>query len=207
MKRSLSLEYKGNRNYIHGTDLFDHISQYVLNELKLTELENVTMAIHRMIRSQIKFQLITHPEPERPSNLAATFRFLVRDTQYICLLQEDGRSVSGRYPYDEDQVTDICNLDSDDKTISLVGKRPFTNIETVVAMNKYLLQTCFPEAGGKWLFTRVQLKTYGANEQWNKLRLKVIHNFQYRLIRSDIFNGGQLKGSIFFSVRSRKGTD
>jgi len=201
MNGRLSLKYKGNRDYLHGTDLFDHICQHMVTQFKRTELSQVDMTIYRMMRSQLTFELFTDRKPTKPIAVAAQFRFVVDRTQYTCLLQEDGRAVSGRYPYDEEQVKDLCILNNEEQAVTLVERIPHTNIETVVAMNKVLLKKCFPEVEGKWLFTRISLAAYDMREQWDGLSLKVLHNFQQRSVRSEIRNNGTLKGSIFFSAR------
>jgi hypothetical protein len=101
-----------------------------------------------------------------------------------------------RYEYDEARVVSLCSIVGDD--ITLTKKSPFTFIETLVAMNKHLHQRMFPEAPGKWLFTRIDL-TVGCDDREN-LALRLRHNMNYRLTKSDILVDGRKVGDLYFSL-------
>jgi hypothetical protein len=65
-------------------------------------------------------------------------------------------------------------------------------------MNKHMHQLLFPELIGKWIFTRIDLPLFcDAHE---KLALKIQHNMNNRLTKSDIEVDGKKVGDIFFSL-------
>ncbi|WP_150048056.1 MULTISPECIES: hypothetical protein [Methylomonas] len=99
-------------------------------------------------------------------------------------------------PYDEERVTSQCRIEGDG--IWLIGESPFSFIETLVSMNKYLHQQLFPDAVGKWIFTRIDLDQESDAQSGLALLLK--HNLNYRLTKSEILLDGKRLGDIYFSL-------
>ena len=65
-------------------------------------------------------------------------------------------------------------------------------------MNKHMHQQMFPEAVGKWIFTRIDLEA--VCDARENLALDFKHNMNYRLTKSDILLGGNKTGDLYFSL-------
>ena len=80
------------------------------------------------------------------------------------------------------------------------GCGTFSNAELVVALNKELLTRCFPEAKGKWLFTRLQLPQSFRKSQYARIEVQFLGHSNFRITRSALFGDGQPLGHLFFSL-------
>jgi hypothetical protein len=67
-------------------------------------------------------------------------------------------------------------------------------------MNKALLLRLFPEAGGKWYFTRMQLDQLLPTAPLSGIEIKLEANFDFQLTKSGIVSGGVRLGSIFYTL-------
>ncbi|MCI0732557.1 MAG: hypothetical protein L0Y38_01885 [Methylococcaceae bacterium] len=118
---------------------------------------------------------------------------------WSALVQPDNEAndfTAGRYEYDEDRIISLCSLEG--SAIVLTSESSYTFIENIVAMNKHLHQCLFPDAGGKWFFTRADLDS-GCNAR-ERIELRFKHNMNYRLTRSDILVNGKKLGDLYFSL-------
>ncbi len=90
----------------------------------------------------------------------------------------------------------MCVLNGEQ--IMIQGQSPFTFIETVVAMNKYMHEQLFQGVSGKWIFTRIDLDSNCTARA--KLELRFKHNMNYHLTKSDVLVDGVKIGDIYFSL-------
>jgi len=66
-------------------------------------------------------------------------------------------------------------------------------------LNKYLLENLFPDVEGKLYFTRFQLNKIPETQIY-PLRLQLKSNFNFKLIKTEIFIGEESIGFIYFSL-------
>lgn len=194
--REVEFRFKGARGYIHGTDMFNTM----LPAHSHPTLANIRFTVHEFIYTP-KCRLYRASSKEELGNVVdvrARCQFDEKGvTHCLALTQGSGNAASGeRYEYDEERLIALCSMEAD--RITLRHRSPFTFIENVVAMNKHLHQQLFPDAMGTWVFTRIGLER--GCDQREKLVLRLRHNLQYRLTRSDILVGGQKLGDLFFSL-------
>lgn len=194
---SVCFQYKGQRDYIHGTDMYNELITHFSGNV----LKNIKFSVHGFIRdprcllyvSECKISMDTIEGIETRCQLDVD-----GSTHWMGLkpLVCDDCSEAGRYPYDEDGLVNLCQLDKE--TISLPIESPYTFIETIVAMNKRLLQILFPDANGKWVFTRIDLPELSSVR--SKLAVRFMHNMNYRLLKSDILVDDIKAGDLYFSL-------
>lgn len=158
--RQIEFRFKGLRNYIHGTDIFNLMLEVAGADHVLS---NVHFAVHDLIRAALCTLYFTMDKNELRTvgNIAARCQLDINNvTHWLAVTPKDtsAKVAVNRYPYDEEQIVPLCQLSHD--TISLNSVSPFSFIETVVAMNKHMHLKLFPEADGKWLFTRLELKEF-----------------------------------------------
>lgn len=126
-----------------------------------------------------------------------------------CTLHVDGREIyvrlregakqggqAGRYEYDEARLLRLCRFE--EESILLHSQSPFTFIETVIAMYKGLLLHLFPDTGGQWAFTRIDLKK--KSDLRDGLVVKQLHNLDFRLLKSAICHGSNELGNLYFTL-------
>lgn len=196
-KRNVIFRYKGKRDYIHGTDMFNEIFS-VIHETNLT---NILFSVHDFIRPRSCEIYTTSIKEEITAIEGVKSRCQVNvdgETRWLALKENSMQTGDNdsRYEYDENHVISLCELR--EESISLMGHSPFTFIETVVAMNKRLLEELFPDANGKWVFTRIDLDFLSYAD--TNLCLNFKHNMNFRLVKSEIIEGGQKIGDIYFSL-------
>lgn len=186
--------FKGKRQYVTGADIFNA----TVGRHPPALLRNVHFTIHGIVRST---SCELH-ESDSPASLdfpevRARARFDVdRVTRWAALIESTSASTSRREEYPEDRVTSLCRIK--DEHVVLDNKSPFTFIETIVAMNKYLHQKLFGDVGGQWMFTGIDL-TLGCNAR-ERIALQVDPRANYRLTRAVILLENKPIGSLFFSL-------
>ena len=214
---SLTLRFKGARTYVQGPDIHDAMCD-ALSERGIV-LEKVDLVCHRLIATNVTAREI--PAEESPAEgVHAVFRFNGR----TIVLTENGEPITLREPYDEPALVAKMELDATARRIAVnrstgvppvgptaetavlrtFGSRDgcatFSNAELFVALNKELLTRCFPEAKGKWLFTRLQLPQSFRKSQFARIEVQFLGHSNFRITRSALFGDGQPLGHLFFSL-------
>jgi len=188
--------FKGNRTYIQGPDLFNVMLAGFPDGLR----RQIRFSAHDFVHTPNCMSHLTTDKSELAglSDIKARCQCELDGVDYwmaLTALQTD--SADGkRMPYDEERVTSQCRIEG--HGIGLIGESPFSFIETLVSMNKYLHQQLFSDAVGKWIFTRIDLdQEYDAQ---SGLALLLKHNLNYRLTKSEILLDGKRLGDIYFSL-------
>ena len=196
-KRDVIFRYKGERNYIHGSDLFNEL----LRESESSYITNITFTVHDFIQGRTCEIISTDfkKDVSKVEGIKSRCQMDVNGkTRWLVLRELDLPTGTNddRYEYDEGRITSGCEIS--EHTIILMDKSPLTFIETVVAMNKYLLEHLFPDAEGKWVFTRIDLDQFCGDNSGLSLNFK--HNMNFRLLKSDIMLDGEKVGALGFSL-------
>lgn len=184
----LDLTFKGQRNYIHGSDIYNKIVA-TFGPYRTLELQ-----FHRMLAMSPVMTLLA-PDEEQAGYDA--FGLIVIDNTTLRVGIRAGTRDTGdrRYPYDEDGATNGAILAE-----QIITQKPpfqYTFIEHVIALNKKLLMSRFPERSIKWLFTRLEMNFMPKDIQ--HLRLTHTKSLGTRLIISEIAVNERDCGRIFFS--------
>jgi len=194
--KQIEFQFKGARNYIHGTDMFTTM----LSGHTDTVISNIRFAVHDFVYSPVCQLHVTETKEALNDiqDIRARCQFDSNATKcWVALTQANDNNVLGRrYDYDEKQLISLCRIEQN--IVSLTQLSPFTFIESIVAMNKQMHQQMFPEAVGKWVFTRIELNVF-CNEREN-LALHFKHNMNYRLTKTDILVDGVKVGDLYFSL-------
>ncbi len=195
--KQITFQFKGTRNYIHGTDMFNIMTAVDTDE---TILSNIRFSVHGFVHKPLcqLYSADTKEALNSVPNVRARCQFDKNgSTQWLVLSEsESDAALDGRYEYDEDRIVALCKQDADSLIITQTS--PFSFIETIVAMTKHLHQQLFPEVIGKWVFTRIELDT--ACYERENLALRFRHNMNYRLTKSDVLVNGEKLGDIYFSL-------
>lgn len=203
---SVTLRFKGARTYVQGPDIHDAMCDALIQ--RGIVLEKVDLVCHRLVTTNMTTREI--PAEESPAEgVHAVFRFNGR----TLVLTENGEPITLREPYDEPALVAKMELDATARRIAVnrsTGGTPdahsrdgcatFSNAELVVALNKELLTRCFPEAKGKWLFTRLQLPHSFRQSQFARIEVQFLGHSNFRITRSALFGDGAPLGNLYFSL-------
>ena len=194
--REIEFQFKGDRSYIHGTDIFNAM----LDNYPAASLGNISFTMHDFVRTPTcqLYLMESKASLNELVGVCTRCQFEINGTtHWLALTQGNGDVTSGgRYEYDEEQIITLCSLQGECITLSKPSN--FTFIENIVAMNKYLHQQLYPGVVGKWIFTRIDLKRNCVSRESLELRFR--HNMNYRLTKSDILVDGKKIGDIYYSL-------
>jgi len=197
---TLTFCFKGNRNYIQGADIYDKINKFIIRELGIHDIRKINMSVHKFINGNLFLELHKNKEIDRREDTAVVFSFTHDSDKYKLLLSENNEPVHCRYEYNEEEITENCEVDIENKKVTLGSLTGFTVAEVVTAMNKFLLNFIYPEIKGKWLFTGFQADKYEEKSDFSSLEVELKHNFNFKLTKSSIKTDGRETGFIYFSL-------
>ncbi len=189
----LSFCFKGAREYIHGTDIYNQLINLYKSEIK----KDVDLSFHGIARKNIS---LYDDKPANLQDIKFVFKYTSQDgTKRKKYGVENGIIVNCRYEYDEDKITSICDFKKSAQEVYLSKNSPFSFIENIVALNKYLLESLYPRQTGKWYFTRLQL-VKSIDSDIVPIRLKLVSNFNFKLTKTKIESKDKVIGYIYFSM-------
>lgn len=190
---SLEFCFKGDREYVHGTDIYNKI----VNILNTQINKNFDLSFHGIAKYNM---YISDIKPDNEKTLKFAFRYInnekVKKTLYGI---ENTYKIECRYKYHENKIYDLSTLNLEAEKVELLVNSTFSFIENCVALNKYLLESLFPNANGRWYFTRIQLN-YVKFKDIYPLELKLKANFNFKLTKTEIFIANISVGYIYFSL-------
>jgi len=194
-KDSLEFCFKGSRTYIHGTDIYNKILDFLKDiEIEQTKFD---LSFHGIAKTNME---ISQNKPEDETLLKFAFKYLDKDNKKNVLYGiENNIPVSCRYEYPEEDICNLSELNLDNKEITLTQNSSFTFVENTVAINKYLLENLFPDIEGKWYFTRFQIKKVPSPHNY-PLKLVLKANFNFKLTKTEIYIDDESIGFIYFSL-------
>lgn len=193
--------FKGERDYIHGTDVFDGLNLLIAEEFGFAGAQDLRFAVHRVIRSDLDVVLHSHGEAEAGPEACATLTFSHQGSRWKLSAAETGAKVDCRYPYDESGIASACQFDAVAKSAVIRAPLKVTDIELWVSANKVLLQHLFPETQGKWWFVKAEIDGYTRSHAYREVELTLVHNFNLRLTKTSVLVDGVKRGFIYFSMR------
>lgn len=199
MKYSLNFKYKGSRTYLHGTDIFNEANKLLREEHSLETINYFDMLIPKIVKNNLDIEIYKNKKVKKNIDAAVSITFKYHKDSYVCLLKQTNRIVESRNEYPEHDIIKKSKLNTDDKTIRLTNDSGFSNIENIVAMNKALLQAIYPTFKGKWLFTRLQLRSYNHSTKFRNIKLIFLNNFNFKLTKSQIICDTKEIGFVYFS--------
>ena len=193
MKEEINLDFcfKGSRKYVHGTDIFTKIITVHSKHIK-----NIDITFHGITINNMTF----HTEKPGVKNIKVIFRCLANGNKIKLFGIENDSMVDCRYEYIEEMIVENSKVDIINDRIFLTTPTEYTFIEHIVAMNKSLLESLYPDINGKWYFTRLQMKKNIHISDVVSLQLILKSNFQFKLTKSAIIVNDTEVGFIYFSL-------
>lgn len=197
IKITFEFKFKGNRNYIHGTDLFNKSIKFLSAE-GFNNISNIDMAFHKIMRSQLSGFFCSEKESSCINNSSFIFSFHSNNKKYYIGLNENEIDIDDRYKYPEEEILLLSSFNLEEKSIKLVNPINYSNIEKFVALNKGLLEKLYPNIDGKWYFSRLQMdEVFDAN---NFIKIVLKRNMNFKLTKSIIYVDSKKIGFIYFTL-------
>jgi len=186
----LDLHFKGDRNYLHGTDLFESISKSCSAKMGgfLQRL-----AFRRLARNQCD---LVFDQTGTVADSIARGTWKTGDgglAQF--LLVETDRRVTESYPYDEEPIRRLIRVS--DKEAAMPFLREYSTIEAIVATTKFLNQRLNPPLEKTWLFGQIDL-TCALPDTWEYIQVKQFISSLGLFSRSKLLIDGVEIGEIRF---------
>ncbi|AFJ43282.1 hypothetical protein [Francisella orientalis] len=191
-KKKLNFCFKGSRDYIHGTDIFNELKNCFNDSLNY-ENTMLDLSFHGIAKKKLDIV------EDNATDAKVVVKFYdTNDDKKTYYLVENKDDIVCRYDYAENKIVELSKIDLDLGKINLNKDTSYSLIENIVALNKSLLENMFKEAFGKWYFTRLQLKKIPLN--YYLIRLEFKSNFNFKLTKTEIFLDNESLGFIYFSL-------
>lgn len=193
----LDIPFKGKRDYLHSTSLYDAVVKHLGDKLGRGNLSDVRLMFQGFARKKLK---VTQHLGEAESRALMTF--VCAGQKFRLDFVETEKEVADRRPYPEEQIMEHCHLDPVAERATLVddGRQPFSLMECVVAINKALHERLFAENRGKWLFTEIRTARPLYETQWKEIAVQLKHRLGLKLTRATITLDREDVGYICFSL-------
>lgn len=188
----LTLKYKGSRNYLHGTDIFNSL-QDALSKKEVGHLAK--LVFNRFARNQI--EVLMEEQATDNHKLGYAVWKPVSGKEKHLWLYETGVLVNGSYPYEEDAI--LSNSMIQDRVIKLSASNPYSTIENIIALTKKLNYAISPDVQGQWLFGQIDLQLK-LPEEWKLIQINQTVGLANKFSRNRILIDGLLYGEIRFIV-------
>lgn len=150
----LHLQYKGERTYLQGGDVFNAVSELALH------MHNGYLSRIAFRRLAARALVVVDALPGADVDPVAEVTVSSRTSDAIeakWWLIETDMPVQGRYPYEEHLIAQACEVDSQQRRVSKLRDHRFSLIEEVIAAHKVLCNALATDAGGRWLFVQLVL--------------------------------------------------
>lgn len=193
-KHKLNLAYKGERDYLHGTDIIPVL-------FTLTgPVEQISIQIHRMMSRPLFAYVAEEAEIGQLRSTGKLCAVMVyvdskEGRTFMVVTEDENSKIMERNPYDEKPVTTGFEVIGQKINQKIPGEGTF--IERVVALNKILLNHVI--GNNSWLFTRIDLN-YAPLEP-RSLSIELSRVMGGQSFKSVITGDGEQIGSIFFSKK------
>ena len=197
--KNLNFHYRGTRNYVHGSDIYNQVSTLIKSVILGSSWGRFKIVFHEISRNQCHFVYeIGTDSLIKPENGKVEFSFVSDSGKIGGWMVEGEKPVIQKDAYDEEIIFNKCSVV--DKTISIKGKTPYTPIEVLIAMNKQLHLSLFADVKEKWLFARLELVRLLEKPDDECFKIELINNLQYKLTKSRIWVNDNIIGSIYYSL-------
>lgn len=189
----MDIRFKGERTYLHGTDICDVLLDRLIRPAGGT-VTDMDLAFHRPARTALR--LVRDGDPKAACSV---LKHKQDGEPQVHTLEETGDPVSGRYPYDEAAIIRACTLDTRARTVEQDAAMDHSRIEIWVAMIKALHQKMFPDAPGQWMFGRLRLPDPSRIDGTGLCGAAFVAGMGgNKLTRNTISVGPDVVGEIFF---------
>lgn len=196
---STELQFKGTRDYLHGTDMYIELIRVLNNRYSLAESRSLRLNINKFGKYQFDIHFKEPTDgPGKPEKATADFLLTLPEESISGWFVQSSRPVESRYPYNEDAVFEHCVIK--EQSISIHRDPGYHPVEVAVAMTKHLHESQLPLDDKRWVLTKLHITRLFQSIDASSLVIKLDHNIGTRLSRSTITATDGLIGQIYMSA-------
>lgn len=148
--QSLNLKYKGERTYLHGSDIYNAVDQIV--RMNDDECYVSHIAFRQFARRDC---VLSWTAPGDRKNLIAKGGISHSGIDKPFWIIESDRPANGRYDFDEASL--VAPAIREHEEIFLKKRSIYTPIEEIIALTKRLNYELMPDIDGQWLFGQLDM--------------------------------------------------
>ena len=199
MKRiELTFNFRGSRNYLHGTDIYPAILNTVEQEVGGAISGPVSISFKGF--SDTQFDLILFEDADtfsKPEASVVYFDVAINNKHVQGWLVQSSRPVIDRTPFDEDAICVNMALGSD--SLMNTSKFDLPAIDVLIPMTKFMHQSLLPAENSRWILSKLELDRPLTETDIAGLRINLIQNLGNRLTKSLVTSYDKPIGHIYFS--------
>lgn len=191
----LKFSLKGNRDYVHGSDIFKKI----MNELSVLGYDNWRYF-------EFKLSKITHnnmtcflaKKRQRAAGEVISFFLRRGEEQLFGSIIENDEKITSRYQFNENDITENCELCPEQKSVTYNNpENSFATIDVLFSTFRFYLE-CVVDNSVNWYFLKLSLSETIEKIESRKIWLKEIAR-KGKIIVIDIYIDSQIIGraSVF----------
>jgi len=185
----LEFEFKGERDYVHGTDMVNKFLNLFQNADSLSiKIRKITTENLYLVKEINDSKLVASLVLNSGENNSEKF-----------YLVESGTEAKGRYPYNEEELVESAQIDLDSETVEMKTDNSYTLVENIVALHKKLVTKAI-SSDVKWLFVELKLNLIPKKMEKNdSLSINIEKKLGVKLVESGILFNNKNIGFIRFS--------
>jgi len=172
-------KFKADRNYLHGTDIFNQVSELLGDENIL----------------DISFRSTTDRQCFLSEEKCGPVVAVIKTQSKTLYLIESDVTIDNRYDFDEDGL--VVNAIINGDKISMQLDENYSYIENIVALTKKLNNSLNKPSSGKWLFGQYKSEFDHRNFK-GLLEVESSKRIKSRFSENLIYLNGELKSKIMF---------
>jgi hypothetical protein len=190
---------KGKRKYVQGPDIYDSMLE-VSREYFGKYPSTVYGTFHNLLKNCAVISIYNKIDKLNQDKVLSNFLVSIERKQYYIIFSNSRFKIFSNRKYHENDVIKSSFIVKNE--INMVVKSNFSYMEQIVALNKKLHFEIYPEAQGKWLFTKIQLEKIIKPKLFidNLLKIEAEKNFHYKLTKNLIYLDDVYIGQIWFSL-------
>ena len=203
MKIILNFEFKGDRKYVHGTDIYSEIEQFAAKkELGFISKIRFKNILYNQGRLLIQEKGLDRKQPLSDNlSCCATGELSGGKGYNFSLLPIENSTINTRYKFDESLIRNNTKIDLEKRTVYLKENTGYKLIEEIVALTKTLHNVIIPTKDSQWFFTGLMLKNMLIRKRKDQsLKIKINHIMANTFSKSKVYLGIEEIGSIEFTL-------
>jgi hypothetical protein len=189
---TLKLTFKGDRHYLHGTDIIPALLE-ITGPASNLSVQIYRMTSHFLVAQHVTASQLTELRKSKKLCALMSYEHPTYSQAVIAVTEDMSQKVMSSRPYDEAAVVQTATRSGD--KISQGASQTGTFFERVVALNKRLLTEL--EGEPNWLFCGLELAQVPARSA--PLSIVMTNNVGRGLYKSSIAANGAEIGSIVFA--------
>ncbi|WP_323011592.1 hypothetical protein [Castellaniella sp.] len=198
MKKLLDLPYKGNRNYLHGSDIFNSLSS-IADDVTGEKGSYIERLSFRGFARKSCFIETISPDNEKKVVGEVRYRACGMTEPVRAFIIETEMAVTGRATFNEASIVQDAVFDAAGSSAQILFDSEYSVIENIIALTKFLNYSVVPDVDGKWVFGQLDLMfpLVKACENVSVHMVKLINN---KFSVNNIYLDKKKVGSIRFIV-------